>query len=139
MTVSIQTRDQIEAVVRALIDAYAKQDVAGVMALIGDGFAGYGAGSDAVIASREEFRGRLEQTFRESGAIAVAVSGLQIHAVGTVAWIAARAEIETAAGSRRERVAVRLTAVLEGTGHAWRFVQSHVSLPAPAPLHGLFG
>ena len=41
MTVSIQTRDQVEAVVRALIDACERKDAAGVMALIGDGYAGY--------------------------------------------------------------------------------------------------
>ncbi|MBN1194708.1 MAG: nuclear transport factor 2 family protein [Methanomicrobiaceae archaeon] len=127
MIISIQTREQVESILRALQDAYSARDTDGVMALVAPGFVGYGSGEK--VPSAEEYRDHLSREFSPCDTLSLTLSDLHIGASGTVAWILADATVTAGTGGVTHRYAGRLTMVLVGTGHTWKFVQSHFSLP----------
>jgi ketosteroid isomerase-like protein len=129
MITSTQTREQVESVLRELQDAYSARDIEGVMALIAPGFAGYGSGPDEKVTSAEECRTHLSREFSLCETLSMDLSDLRIDASGTVAWVLADVTITVGTGGVTHLSAGRLTLVLVGTGHTWKFVQSHFSLP----------
>lgn len=138
MMISTQTREQVESVLRALQEAYSARDTEGVMALVAPGFVGYGSGPDGKVVSSTEFRDRLSREFSRCETLSMDLTDLRINASGTVAWILADAIVSAGTGGVTHRCAGRLTMVLVGTGHTWKFVQSHFSLPDRKPGAGTF-
>ncbi|KQC05716.1 MAG: hypothetical protein APR53_02105 [Methanoculleus sp. SDB] len=138
MTISTQTREQVESVLRAFTDAYSARDTEGVMALVAPGFAGFWSGPGEKLTSANEFGNRLSREFSRCGTLSLDLLDLRIDASGTVAWVLADAIVGAGTGGVTHRRPGRLTMVLVGTGHTWKLVQSHFSLPEQKPGDAAF-
>ncbi len=115
MTVSAQTREQVEAVLARLAEAARPGDAAGLAGIADPGVEGFWIA--APVRGPEELAAAIRAPF--------AILDPSISCEGTIAWVTARF-----AGGDGRRADGRLTAVLRGTGHTWLLAQIHASLPA---------
>lgn len=130
MRVSEQTREQIMAVLRRLVEATGRKDVESIMASTDPDFRGLGSGAGEKTIGREAYRRHIERDFAQVETIALSLSDVQISAEGTVAWVMADMTYHIVADGVPQDLNGRMTMVLRGTGHAWVVAQVHYSLPA---------
>lgn len=130
MRVSEQTREQIMAVLRRLVEAMGRKDVESIMAFTDPDFRGLGSGIDGKAIGKDAYRRHLERGFAQAEAIALDLSDIHIGAEGTVAWVMADMTYHAVVDGIPQDLDGRMTMVLRGTGHAWVIAQVHYSLPA---------
>ena len=132
MKVSAQTTLQVVDTLDRLAWLYDRKDIDGIMAMIAPDFAGFGTGKDERVSGSEQFRKAVEKDFLQCDSFRLSFSDIEIGAEGTTAWITAACTMNIVIEGSQTKFDSRITAVLRGTGHAWQFVQIHISLPVTA-------
>ncbi len=130
MKVSAQTTMQVIDTLDRLAWLYDRKDTESIMTLIAPDFTGFGPGKDERVSGSDQFRKSIEHDFEQCDSFRLSFSNLDIGAEGTTAWVTACCTMDIKISGSAETRLTRLTAVLRGTGHAWQFVQIHLSLPA---------
>lgn len=115
MTISSQTRSQVEALLDRFVEAAGTGDGAALEGVVSPDLTGFWV--DRAVRGGAELAEALDGPF--------GLAGLEVSCEGTIAWVAARM-----VGSGASAPRGRFTAVLRGTGHAWQIAQVHASLPA---------
>ena len=130
MKVSAQTTIQVVDTLDRLAWLYDRKDIDGIMALIAPDFSGFGTGRDERVSGSDQFRNAVERDFSQCDSFRLSFSEMEIGAEGTTAWVTAACTMNVVIDGSQKIFEGRITAVLRGTGHAWQFVQIHLSLPA---------
>ncbi len=129
MKVSAQTTIQVVDTLDRLAWLYDRKDVDGIMPLIAPDFSGFGTGKDERVTGSDQFRNAVERDFSRCDSFRLSFSEMEIGAEGTTAWVTATCTMDILTEGSHKIFESRFTAVLRGTGHAWQFVQIHLSLP----------
>jgi ketosteroid isomerase-like protein len=130
MKVSAQTTIQVVDTLDRLAWLYDRKDIDGIRALIAPDFTGFGTGKDERVSGSDQFRDAIERDFSQCDSFRLSFSDMEIGAEGTTAWVTAACTMNMVIDGLQKIFESRITAVLRGTGHAWQFVQIHISLPA---------
>ena len=130
MRVSEQTREQVMAVLRRLLEAAGRKDAGGILALTDADFRGFWSVPGEKVIGKEALRRHLERGFTQVDTITLGFSSVHIGAEGTVAWVMADLTCNLVRGGAGQTMDGLVTAVLRGTGHAWIFAQIHCTFPA---------
>ncbi len=119
-------------VVRQWFEAFARGDIAGVLAFVApdSDVVIIGTGKDDRCIGQAELKTAAERAFGETKGASVSVGWHSVSAAGSLAWVAADVTFQGNAGDRQIYFPLRYTAVLERRGDRWLIVQSHDSLPS---------
>ncbi|HJJ98961.1 MAG TPA: nuclear transport factor 2 family protein [Methanocorpusculum sp.] len=132
MSVSAQTKDQITALLNRYQTAYNDHNAEALTGLLAADVVMYCCRTEKVITSRESFLRVMEENFARCKNVGIRFADAEIKSEGVISWLSASCILLSTAGSGAvHEMPCRFTAVLRGTGHAWEFVQIHMSLGYP--------
>jgi ketosteroid isomerase-like protein len=127
-----RTESEIKQTMEELFQAYQRQDVEAVMALVSpDADAVWlGTGPDEKAVGPQQLRACFQRDFSQSHAVRITTRWMNMWAHGEVAWVAAECDWKlTAEGQTVSMPGMRLTAVLQRWSGHWILQQLHFSMP----------
>ncbi|MDR3102549.1 MAG: nuclear transport factor 2 family protein [Methanocalculaceae archaeon] len=132
MPLSAQTKTQITNLLLAYQTAYNRHDPEALAKNLATDIIMYGCRTGEFISGRENFITMVTKNISRYKIDGILLGEPEIKGDGIVAWISAECILLSTSGSGAvHETPSRFTAVLRGTGHAWEFVQIHMSLGYP--------
>lgn len=131
MKANVEIETPVMNVVRQWFEAFAKGDIAGVLAFVAPD-------PDVVIIGTEkndkcigllELKTAAERAFAETKGASVKIGWHSVSTAGSLAWVAADVTFQGKTSKGEIYLPLRYTGVLEKRGNRWIIVQSHDSLP----------
>ncbi|MGA8848754.1 MAG: nuclear transport factor 2 family protein [Dehalococcoidia bacterium] len=133
-----KTEATVMNVVKKWFEAFAQQDIDGVMEFLAPDpdVVVIGTGGDEKCIGLAEIKAVSERFFSQFDDASFRIGWHSVSAAGSVAWVAADIVFNLRAGRQEISMPLRETAVLEKRGDRWLVVQSHDSLPAAGQKEG---
>ncbi len=113
-------------------EAFARRDIAGLMALFSPSpeVIYIGTGADERRVGIQQVRNQLQRDLDQADEILFRFDWVRAASAGPVAWTAAEGALIADLRQQRVELPLRFSAVLEVLGGEWLMVQAHLSVPA---------
>lgn len=132
MPISGQTKLQILNLLNRYESAYNAHDVSGLILTLAPDIRMCGCRKAEEVSGRDAYVAMMEKNFARYKTGSLRFDRIEIKGEGVVVWIDAACWLGSVNGAGEVSEAYsRFTAVCRGTGHAWEFVQIHMSLGYP--------
>jgi len=138
MKADAKTEAAAIAALNKFTEAYAKRDMAGLLALFAPDpdVVLIGTGVDEKRTGLQEIKAQVERDWSQAEAASFELSECSVSAAGPVAWVVADSIANVKIGGNEISLTGRFTAVLEKRGDSWLIMQSHGSMPAAEQAAG---
>ena len=132
MPVSAQTTAQITGLLNRYQTAYNDHNAEALTQTLAADIIMYGCRTNEIIEGRDTFLLAMQKNFARYKTGGIRFGTAAIKSEGVIAWLSASCMLLSTTGSGAvHETPCRFTAVLRGIGHAWEFVQIHMSLGYP--------
>ena len=133
MKADAKTEEAVLASLEQFKQAYAKRDIASLLALVAPDpdVVVIGTGADEKRVGLAEIKAQAERDWSQSASASFELGWYSISAAGSVAWVAADLTGNIKIGEQEIHLPLRMTGVLEQRGEQWLWVQQHLSMPTP--------
>ncbi len=131
MKADANTESEVMAVINKLGEAFAKQDLDATLALFAPDpdVVLIGPEEDVTGIGLSEIKAAIQHSFELLEGASVNIDWYSVSSKGTVAWVAAYANLHVKSNGQETDLRLRLTAVLEQREGKWFIIQCHDSLP----------
>ena len=120
----------IMAVLDKLTEAYARKDLAGILACYSGTPRAFGSGPDEVVTNRRDLETAIRRDLAQAEKISVTFSGARVSVRGDVAWMMGSCQFRVVVNRNLQVLDGRMSVVFVMENGKWLIAQSHFAVPS---------